>query len=275
MTFDDLFALTPDGPDKWTAPGAPPTDERMVFGGLVIGQAVVAASMQTRRCHALHAFFIGMGAKQEQFEISVERTRDGGSFATRHIQVRQGDRLLLAGYSSHHDGNDGPEHQISMPAVPPPESVEDFSLVRARWTEQQGKPVKHYLAEKMLDMRRVEMPAGGAEIMHGIWFRSRAPIAGGNTIHQAAIGFASDVGLVQVGLQNRPRLDGQLQLASLDHSIWFHRDAAADEWMLQVMHSPVARNGRGLSQASLFNLKGELIASVAQEFLARNNKPKS
>ena len=277
MTFDDLFALTPSGTGRWTAPGAPGTDERMVFGGLVIGQAIVAASWQTRRCHSLHAFFIGPGEKQVPFEIAVERTRDGGSFSTRQVQIHQGERLLLAGYSSHHDGNEGPEHQIPMPEAPPPDSVEDFSITRNRHAEQLGKPRRQYLADRMLDVRPVELASAeraGAVAVQAIWFRSREAIAGDQSVHQAAIGFASDVGLVRVGLLRHAGAYGQVQTASLDHSIWFHREAAADDWMLHVMRSPVARNGRGLSEASVFTREGELVASVAQEFLARSSRPK-
>jgi acyl-CoA thioesterase-2 len=277
MTFDELFALTSDGRGGWMGPAAPPTDERMVFGGLVVGQALVAASLQARRCHAFHAFFIGMGAKQKLFEIAVHRTRDGGSFDTRRIEVTQGDRLLLAGYSSHHEGNDGPEHEISMPVAPAPESVEDFSIVRSRWSTEQGRPARDYLFEWMLDMRRVELRCeafSGAETEPAFWFRSRTPITGAERIHQAAIAFASDVGPVYAGLMRHPRAEGELQTASLDHSIWFHRDARADEWLLHVIRSPVARNGRGLSQGSIFNRQGQLVASVAQEFLARDRKAK-
>ena len=273
MTFDDLFALQPAGIGRWIAPAAPHTDERCVFGGLVIGQAIVAASSQTRRCHAIHAFFIGMGTKGEPFEIAVERTRDGGSFSTRRIEVHQGERLLLAAYSSHHDGNDGPEHDIAMPDAPPPEELEEFSTVRARLPEQMGRPTRRYLADEVLDMRPVPpLPerGGGTEAMQAIWFRARAPIRGDRSVHQAAIGFASDVGPVYVGLQNHARSqDGPMQTASLDHSLWFHRDASAEEWMLHVLHSPIACNGRGLSHGAIFTRNGELVASVAQEFLAR------
>ena len=273
MTFDEVFALTTDDKGGWTAPGAPPTDERMVFGGLVIGQAVVATSLQARRLHALHAFFIGMGAKQQKFEIAVERTRDGGTFDTRRFGVTQGERLLMAGYSSHHEGNEGPAHQVRMPAAPPPESAEDFAMIRRRVCIQNGRPVQEFLFEWLLDMRRVELPEEErtSGVVHAVWFRARDPIRGGNEIHQAAIGFASDVGLVYTGLQHHPRSEGKLQTASLDHSIWFHRDSRADEWLLHVMHSPVTGSGRGLSHGAIFNGKGQLVASVAQEFLARNS----
>ncbi len=277
MTFDELIALTPAGIDQWTAPGAPPTDERVVFGGLVVAQAIVAASENTRRLHALHAFFVGTGEKLEIFDISIERTRDGGSFATRHVEIRQQGRLLLAGYSSHHDGDEGPEHQITMPKAPPPESAESFSIFRMRRDEQLGKPRRQYVAEQMLDIRYPEIQAAMPQTSNApqiVWFKSHQPIAGSNAMHQAAIAFASDFGLVHVGVRNHLRPGVSLQTASLDHSIWFHREARADEWLLYSLHSEIVRNGRGLSRGSIFNRKGELVATVAQEFLARNGRPK-
>ncbi len=272
MTFDDLFTLTATGSDQWTAPGAPATDERVVFGGLVVGQAVMAVSQETRRCHALHAFFIGGGDKQRTFEIKVERTRDGGTFATRQFQIRQGERLLLAGYSSHHDGNEGPEHQIAMPDAPGPETLTSNDVM-LRMLDAQGGPRRHYLADEVLEIRqrdRSDLPSatGAAHVM---WFRSRTPIQGGDAVHQAAIAFASDVGLVRAGLLPHARTQSAaLQVASLDHSIWFHREAQVDgDWMLYVMQSPILRHGRGLSYGAIFTRTGELVASVAQEFLAR------
>ena len=278
MTFDELFTLIPDGPERWTAAGAPPTDERMVFGGLVVGQAIVAASAEARRCHALHAYFIGMGAKQKQFEITVERTRDGGSFNTRRVEIRQEDKLLMAALTSHHDGDDGPEHQFSMPKVAGPEKLEDLYVGWRRHLQQQGRTVRNYLAEQMLEVRPVTSPAPHlftAPATQAIWFKPRQLITGGVAIHQAAIGFASDVGLVRAGLQRHSQAGSeQYQTASLDHSLWFHRDVLANDWMLHVMESPVAANGRGFSQAAIYTRDGVLVASVAQEFLARKSRPK-
>ncbi len=275
MTFDDLFALAEAG-HGWTAPGAPPTDETRPFGGLLLGQAIVAASAFTRRCHALHALFIGQGVSQLPFDVSVDRTRDGGSFTTRRVEISQRGRLLLAAYSSHHDGDAGPEHQAAMPVLPGPESLEDQRVTRAARAEQRGKPAPRILAEAMLDARPVELPPGsdGVEGRRAVWFRPRQAIRGGPDIHQAVIAFASDMGLVRVGLQvHNTRGDGgPLQVASLDHAIWFHGDARADDWMLHVQRSPVAAHGRGLSQASIFTRNGKLVASAAQEFLARRRR---
>ena len=278
MTLFDLLRFTPAGPDAWTAPGAPPTNERVVFGGLVVAQAIMAASIETRPLHSLHAFFVGGGEKERAFEIKVERSRDGGSFATRHIAIRQGERLLLAAYTSHHDGDEGPEHQVAMPHMTPPEELEDFSAVRQRRDVEAGRPVRHYVADQVLDVRHVdialEAPQGEATL--AVWFRSREALADTQALHQAVVAFASDVPMVFAGLKNHPRpaSGATLQTASLDHSIWFHRPVRADEWMLYTVASPIVHHGRGLSHGSIFNRQGELVASVAQEFLARSGRPR-
>ena len=278
LTFDDLFRLTPAGPGAWVAPGAPPTDERCVFGGLVVGQAIIAASADTRRCHSLHAYFIGMGAKMQPFEISVEPTRDGGSFSTRQTEVRQEGRLLLAAYSSHHDGNAGPEHQDGMPDVGAPEERESLYARYRRQLEQQGREPRNYLAEQLLDVRGAARKGAGGSVaqeMQAIWFKPRTPIEGGSEIHQAVIAFASDVGLLRAGVeQHANAAGGRLQTASLDHALWFHREASANEWMLHVHHSSVAAHGRGFSRSSIYTREGVLVASATQEFLARLAPPK-
>ena len=277
MTFSDLLELTAVAPAEWTSPGAPPTNERVVFGGLVIAQAIVAASIDTRPLHSLHAFFIGGGEKERTFEIKVERSRDGGSFSTRHVEVRQGERLLLAAYTSHHDGDEGPEHQVAMPKVTGPEKLEDFFEVRKRRDEEAGRPVRQYIADQLLDVRHVDsttfVPQSSAATM-AVWFRSREAVRGNQAMQQAVVGFASDAPLVHVGLRNHWQPGTPMQTASLDHSMWFHREVQADEWLLYMLNSPIVRNGRGLSQGSIFNREGELVASVAQEFLARTGRAK-
>ena len=275
MTFDDLFTVSQAG-DHWTAPATPRTDEPRLFGGVLIGQAIVAASMRTRRCHALHGFFISVGVMETPFDIAVERTRDGGSFATRRVEIRQAEKLLWAGYSSHHDGDEGPEHAMAMPDVPLPETLEDQTVTRDRNALARGKNKRRFLPEVMLDARPVELPPvepGAAQPARAVWFRPRMPVRGGQAVHQAVVGFASDMGLVHVGLLNHHRTGGgALQAASLDHNMWFHREASANDWMLHVHRSPSAAHGRGLSQASVFTRDGVLVASVTQEFLARRLK---
>jgi acyl-CoA thioesterase-2 len=276
MTFEDLFALRAAGADRWAAPGPPDTDEPRLFGGLLLGHAIVAVSEATKPCHALHALFVGAGSKREPLDLAVTRTRDGRSYATRHVELRQQDRLLLVGFSSHHGGDDGPEHAIAMPDVPPPETLEDQYLIRVRQCEARGIPPKRHLVEELLDIRPVELPLGtrGVEGRRAIWFRPRQPLSGDQTLHKAVIAFASDVGLVHVGLLAHIKLgDGaRLQATSLDHSLWFHREAPANDWMLHVQRSPIAAHGRGLSHAAIFTRAGQMVASAAQEFLARRKR---
>ncbi len=273
MNFNDLLVPTQTTGSTWTAPGVPRTDEPRLFGGVLIAQAILAASAGTPACHALHAFFIGVGEKEQPFDITVTRTRDGRSFATRHIEITQAGRLLLAGHSSHHNGDAGPAHQADMPDVPPPEGLEEQQVVRARRAVAAGRPARTYLLDVMLEVRPVELPQTAAHPERALWFRPRAPFHGDASLHRAVIGFASDVGLVQVGLLNHGRNENPaVQAASLDHSIWFHGDASADDWLLHVQRSPVAREGRGFSQGSVFSRDGRLVASVAQEFLARTRK---
>ena len=270
MNFNDLLILSQNGDTSWTAPGVPRTDEPRLFGGLLVAQAILAASAGAPACHALHAFFIGMGEKAQAFDITVARTRDGRSFATRHVEITQAGRLLLAGHTSHHDGDPGPAHQAEMPDLPPPEGLEEQSVLRARRAVAAGRPARTFLLDVMLDVRPVELPQTAAHPERALWFRPRAPFRGGAAMHRAIIGFASDVGLVQVGLLQHGRNENPaVQAASLDHSIWFHGDAQADDWLLHVQHSPVARGGRGLSLGSVFSRDGRLVASVAQEILAR------
>ena len=276
MDFDELFALAPCGAGRWTAPAAPLTGEKRLFGGTLIGQAIVAASAGTRRCHSLHALFIGVGAMQHPFDVAVETTRNGGSFATRRVEIAQQDKLLLAAYTSHHDGDDGPAHQLAMPELPPPEWLDDQRLIRAKAAAARGTVTRHYLTDEMLDARPVELPpaaSGPATPTRAIWFKARAPITGGPDIHRAAIGFASDMGLIHAGLLEHFRGGGfPVQAASLDHSIWFHRDADANGWLLQVQSAQVAALGRGLSRADIYTRDGTLVASATQEFLARRQR---
>ncbi len=274
MTFDDLFALSSSGPSTWLAPGAPDTDEKRLYGGLLLGQAIVAGSADTRRCHALHALFLRSGRKQQPFEADVESVRDGRNFSTRRIKIRQGDRVLLEAYSSHHDGEPGPRYGGTMPVVPPPDAFEDQHLHRRRRALEKGVPCPDYLADRLLDARPVEPdpdPSIGTAERRSMWIRPRRTISGPIAIHQAAIAFASDLGLVHVGLQAHRTLGGgaRLDATSLDHGIWFHREAKADDWMLHVQRARIVTDGRGFAEASIFARDGQLVASAAQEFLAR------
>lgn len=278
-TFEEIFAMSPNEGGRCRTPGPPDTDEPRLFGGLLLGHAVFAASIESRPCHSLHALFVGAGEKKTPLQVDVVRTRDGRGYDTREVKIHQANRLLLVGLTSHHLGDDGPDHQIERPDAPSPSSLEDQRTARSRRAQSRGQGAKRYLAEHMLDLRPVEVvpeSMGGAERRRLVWFRPRQPIGGELALHQAVIAFASDIGLVQVGLRphRRPGDGSALQATSLDHTIHFHRQASADGWLLYDQHTSVAAHGRGLSHGTIFTADGTLIATVSQEFLARRRAPR-
>ena len=269
-TFDDLFAVGA-GREAFVLPAAPRTDERLLFGGLLLAQAIAAATLDGPRCHSIHALFVDVGWMDESFDVAVENLRQGRSFTMRRIEIRQRDRLLLAGFTSHHSGDAGPTRQISMPSVPCPDTLVDQRVARGIRVAAKGCWQPRYLAEELLDIRAADMSACEGEGRRALWFRPRAKIRGGAAIHQSAIAFASDVGLVHVGLQTHGLTSARrIQSASLDHALWFHRDAVVDDWMLQLQTSPTLADGRGFSRSSIFTRDGRLVATASQEYLARN-----
>lgn len=275
-TLADILELQELSPDRFAA-GSPFGEERRIFGGQLIGQSLIAAARTVDKghCNSLHSYFVSAGDLDHPLQLDVGRVRDGRSFAAREVAVRQEGRLIFSASLSFHDGDPGPEHQLGMPDVPPPEEVEDQRERRRRNAEERGMPMRVFSAEQVIDARPVELPvsedSGGIEGRRCLWFRSRDRLPDHPAAHQAAIAYASDMGLVHVGI--RPHLElgaGEpLNTASLDHAVWFHRPARADEWLLHVERSPVAAQGRGLSFGSIFTRDGKLIASVAQEILVR------
>lgn len=275
-TLAQILELQELSPDRFTA-GSPFGEERRIFGGQLIGQSLIAAArtLDKGHCNSLHSYFISAGDLERPLQLDVRRVRDGRSFAAREVAVRQEERLIFSASLSFHEGDPGPEHQLGMPDVPPPEEVEDQQERRRRNSEERGRALRVFSAEQVIDARPIEFPvskdSGGIEGQRCLWFRSRGPLPDHPVVHQAAIAYASDMGLVHVGI--RPHLElgaGELlNTASLDHAIWFHRPARADEWLLHAERSPVAASGRGLSFGSIFTRDGQLVASVAQEILVR------
>ncbi len=255
------------------------TDERRTYGGTLAAQtlAAAAATVDDRPCNALHLLFVAAGDAGQEVALDVDRLRDGGSFAQRRIRASQDDRALIAGLASFHAGDDGPSHQVAKPDVPDPETLEDQREVRRRNAEVKGRPLKRFIAEDILDARSVTLPSDrsrGFESRRLLWFRTREAMPDTPLLHQAIIAFASDMGLVHVGVQAHNELgDGHaLDAASLDHSICFHRPARADEWLLHVQRSPSAQGGRGIAHGVIFDRDGQLVASVAQEILVRRRR---
>ena len=281
-TLAGLLDLEEVSPGRFAA-GSPYGEERRIFGGQLIGQSLIAAARTVDKghCNSLHAYFVSAGDLRRPLQLSVAHVRDGRSFAARNVDVRQEERLVFSAACSFHDGDPGPEHQAAMPDVPPPEEVEDQRERRRRNSKERGTPMRVFSAEQVIDARPIEVPVtrdgGGIEGRRFLWFRAREKLPDDPALHQAAIAYASDMGLVHVGIRPHLELGGgePLNTASLDHAIWFHCPARADEWLLHVERSPVATNGRGLSFGSIFTRDGRLVASVAQEILVRWRSPET
>ncbi|ALC10480.1 acyl-CoA thioesterase [Sphingopyxis sp. 113P3] len=267
----------PLGGDRFESP-AGGGDERRTFGGLLIAQTLVAAAatVEGRPCHSLHLLFTGAGDGARPVTLAVERLRDGRAFAARGVRAEQDAKLLASATLSFHDGDEGPRHQPAMGDVSDPETLEDQRETRRRNAEARGRPARRSVAEELVDARPAEsLPVqGGQEVRRHLWFRSRKPLGDDPISHQALIAFASDMGLVHLQLlANNAAGGGPLDSASLDHAIWFHRPARADDWLLHVQHAPVAHSGRGLTLGCIYTQGGTLVASVAQEVLIREPRP--
>lgn len=250
-------------------------EEPRTYGGLLVAQALAAAAKTAngRPCHSIHLLFTEAGDARKPVFLAIDRLRDGRKFSARSVHVTQGERLLATATLSFHAGDAGPSGQHAMPDnAPSPETLEDQREIRRRNAAIHGKPVRRFVAEELIDARPAELPAGedGKDGLRFLWFRSRLPLNDDPVLHQAIIAFASDMGLVHVQLtaHNKDKRE-HLDSASLDHAVWFHRPARADDWLLYVQRAEIAHGGRGLSRGEIYDRDGALIASVAQEILIR------
>jgi acyl-CoA thioesterase II len=250
-----------------------------VFGGQVVGQALHAATatVDGRRPHSLHSLFILAGNHRLPIEYEVERVRDGGTFTTRRVVAYQEGKRIFVTSISFQVPEEGLSHQKSMPEAPLPDSLP--STIRT-WKDNAAS-VKRPFQPVPVDFR----VANGGDMYgtnDGMPFRqvwTRAPIALPDDVqaHETLFGYVSDYGLLWTSLQpHGVRMgDTRLQIASLDHSIWFHRPFRMDEWLLFAMESPNASGGRGLCFAHVYNQEGLLVATLAQEGLIRLREKKN
>jgi len=276
--------------------GAPQTDGiGRVFGGQVIAQALQAAQASViapKAAHSLHAYFLRGGIEGPPIEYRIERDFDGRSFANRRVVAAQeneaGEAIpilnLTASFQLHEDGL---EHlDAPMPAVPQPCDLISDMQQRRTLADHMGDRLTKAQRELMLRPRAIEMRT--VDQLHWMnskpaaprahsWFRTAAPISGETdspALHRALIAYASDYTLL--GTSALPHglswMRGELVGASLDHAIWFHGEARADEWLLYVTDSPWTGGGRGYNRGRIFKADGTLIASVAQEGMMRKRR---
>ncbi|WP_019142449.1 acyl-CoA thioesterase [Noviherbaspirillum massiliense] len=272
-----LLKLEQIGPDRFRGQshfmGSP-----NVFGGQALGQALYAATMtvEGRRPHSLHSLFILPGNHRLPIEYEVERVRDGGSFTTRRVVAFQEGRKIFVMSASFQVAEEGLSHQKPAPASPDPESLPSSI---ALWKQHGGSP-KRPFRPVPVDFRSEQATdifgSNGGKPNRLVWTRAPMQLPDDPLVHETLFAYVSDYGLLWTSLQpHGVRMgDPRLQIASLDHTIWFHRPIRMDEWLLFAMESPNASGGRGLCFAHVYNRKGELLATLAQEGLIRLREPK-
>lgn len=282
-TLLSILDLKSDGKDRYR--GESPKDGwQRVYGGQVLGQALVAASRtipSDRPAHSLHAHFLIGGEPHHPIYYDVEHTRDGGSFSTRRIAASQHGRTIFTMTASFHKQETSFEHQIEMPDVPPPESLPNADQMIAPFLDKLPEVVRRYWSgERPIEMRLVDMSRylsrKKQRAVQYIWLRANGTLPDDSSLHQCVLAYASDFTLLDTALIAHGRLlfDPDLQLASLDHALWFHRRFKADEWILYAQESPTAVGARAFCQGSMFARDGTLIASTAQEGLIRITEKK-
>jgi len=244
-----------------------------VFGGQVLGQALIAAGRTVagdRHAHSLHGYFLRAGDATKPITFEVERLRDGRSFSARRTHAFQDGRALLSMIASFHEAQDGPEHQVTMPEVPPPSAIASGIDVLAPYEGHAS--ADFWLHSAPFDVRHVEGSLflgsdARPKPYQSAWMRVRQPVNADELTHRALLAFGCD----QVMLEPLLRQHGAswatqgMSFASLDHAMWWHRPARADEWLLFVQDAPTAQGGRGLTGTWIFSEDGSLVASASQE----------
>ena len=258
---------------------SPQVGWQRVFGGQVIGQALVAASrtVEGRSPHSLHGYFLLPGDPKVPIIYDVERIRDGRSFTTRRVKAIQHGQPIFTLSASFHIDEPGLSHQMAMPDVPKPDQLPSESDIRERVMPLMPDLVRAYFErERPIELRPVEfkryMTRDGLDPYFNVWIRATGTLPEDPAIHQAVLAYASDMTLLDSTLvaHGRTVFEREIQAASLDHALWFHRPFRADEWLLYAQDSPFAGGARGFARGSIFTSDGVLVASVAQEGLIRH-----
>ena len=252
---------------------------KYVFGGQVLGQALSAAQAtlaEPRTAHSLHAYFLRAGDIAHPIVYDVDRTRDGGSFSVRRVTAIQHGKVIFYCAASFQDGETGAEHQLSMPEVPrpedldaapsiPPEKLALLPIKVQRWLDRQG-PFEFRHVYPRDELNPPKRPP-----FQQVWFRLAEKVGDAPELHRALLAYASDFHLL--GTATFPHgisyYQPNVQMASLDHALWFHRDFRADDWLLYSIDSPSAQGARGLARGQIYDRSGRLVASTAQEGMIR------
>jgi acyl-CoA thioesterase-2 len=250
-----------------------------VFGGQVIGQALVAASRTVepdRNAHSLHAYFLRPGDPSVPIIYEVDRIRDGKSFTTRRVVAIQHGHAIFSMSASFQVEEDGLDHQMAAPRVPPPEELMSEDELKRQFMESAREPMKRYWRrERPIEIRPVSLrhyvTREKLDPVQHVWFRTTGPLPDDPVVQKCVLAYASDMMLLDTSLfpHARTLFDRDLQVASLDHALWFHRPFRADDWLLYSQDSPTASGARGFNRGAIYTRHGVHVASVAQEGLIR------
>ncbi|MBF6023669.1 acyl-CoA thioesterase II [Lysobacter niastensis] len=252
---------------------------KYVFGGQVLGQALSAAQATMdapRSAHSLHAYFLRAGDIAAPIVYQIDRTRDGGSFSVRRISAIQHGQVIFFMAASFQQEEGGGEHQLSMPEVPKPEDIDPAPAVPEHVMATLPIKIQRWLSRKgPFEFRHVyprdELNPPKRPPYQQVWFRLSERVGDAPELHRALLAYASDFHLL--GTATFPHgisyYQPNVQMASLDHALWFHRPFRADDWLLYSIDSPSAQDARGLARGQIFDRQGRLVASTAQEGLIR------
>ena len=252
---------------------------KYVFGGQVLGQALSAAQAtmtQPRDAHSLHAYFLRAGNIEHPIVYDVDRTRDGGSFSVRRVTAIQHGQVIFFCAASFQEHQSGAEHQLSIPEVPMPEDIEPSAALPPEVLAKLPTKVQRWLSRMgPFEFRHVyprdELKPPKRPPFQQVWFRLGEKVGDAPELHRALLAYASDFHLL--GTATFPHgisyYQPNVQMASLDHALWFHRPFRADEWLLYAIDSPSAQGARGLARGQVFDRDGHLIASTTQEGMIR------
>jgi acyl-CoA thioesterase II len=263
---------------------SPQSSWQRVFGGQVIGQALVAATRTVEQLpvHSLHGYFMLAGDPKVPIVYEVDRLRDGRSFTTRGVRAIQHGRAIFSMLVSFHRDEPGFSHQAEMPKVPGPDELPNDEEIRKNILPSMPEQVrKYYERERPIELRPVEFgrytSRGYRDPKFHVWIRATAKLPPDAAIHQCVLAYASDMTLLDTSLipHGRTVFDSSIQAASLDHALWFHRPFRADEWLLYAQDTPNASGARGLSRGLIFSQDGILVATVVQEGLIRESRDRT
>lgn len=275
LDLDDLGGARTDK-DVFVGPSERQPRHR-VFGGQVLAQSLIAASRtvpEDRAVHSMHGYFLRAGDADKSITFGVERLRDGRSFSARQVHAYQDGQPILSMIASFQTESPGIDHQSPMPRdVPDPESLPSTADLLGSIDH----PIAQYWAfDRPFDVRHVN-PAlyvsarGEHTARNAVWMKTFGPMPDDERLHRAALAYASDYTLLEPILRRHGLswITPDMNVASLDHAMWWHRSVRVDEWLLYVQESPSAHGARGLGVGRVFTQDGLHVATVGQEGMIR------